>query len=164
MVRAGRFEKFLEMFFRLSCLVLEIMLYGLDILLVGAARFLLIIVVTGGDYDPSGVPLLPLLAALSAFFGAFANDFEWRCPTTAKSHFPITQNKDDPNRLLTRGVPGGDIKQLLGGVRLITAECMHQGPISCAGPEIHDDVSVAYFWEFTTILGEALNVILEGFT
>jgi hypothetical protein len=31
---------------------------------------------------------------------------------TAGVHSPITLNKDDPDRLLAKGVPGGDIKQL----------------------------------------------------
>jgi hypothetical protein len=36
-----------------------------------------------------------------------------------------TQNEDNPNYPLARGVPGGDIIQLLGGLRLIMAELMH---------------------------------------
>jgi hypothetical protein len=42
------------------------------------------------------------------------------------------------------GVPNGDIKQLLGGVRLIAVEFVHQGPASCAGLECRDDIGVGF--------------------
>jgi hypothetical protein len=77
----------------------------------------------------------------------------------APSHFPIAQNKDNPNRLLARGVPSGDIKQLLDGVWLITTELIHQGMTHHAGPKHRDDSR-----ELIELPGEALNVILEGFT
>jgi hypothetical protein len=121
MVQISRFEKFLEMVLRLSYMVLEVMLGSRDKLLIGAVRFLVVVVAAGSDCDPSGVPLLPLLATLSTFAGGFG----WRFPGATEDHFPIVQNKDNPNRLLARGVLGGDIKQLLGGVHLITVQHMH---------------------------------------
>jgi hypothetical protein len=39
--------------------------------------------------------------------------------------FSIFYNKNGPNCLLTRGMPGGNIKKFLSGVRLIKAEFMH---------------------------------------
>jgi hypothetical protein len=43
----------------------------------------------------------------------------------SRYRFPITLNKDDSNCLFARSVSGGDIKQLLGGLQLITTEFMH---------------------------------------
>jgi hypothetical protein len=88
MVRRGSFEKFLKMVFWLSRPALEIVLSGHDILLIGAVHFLIIIVSTGSN--PLGVPLLQLLATLSAFLNAFAGGFGWGYPTTAEDCFPIT--------------------------------------------------------------------------
>jgi hypothetical protein len=69
----------------------------------------------------------------------------------------------DLHRLFVTGMPGDDIKQLLGGVRLITAEFIHQGPTGLAGPECRDDIGVACLWELMAFLGEASNEISEGF-
>jgi hypothetical protein len=44
-VQIGRFKKFLEMVLQLSCLTLEVMLSGCDILLIGVASFLIVAVV-----------------------------------------------------------------------------------------------------------------------
>jgi hypothetical protein len=85
----GRFKKFLEIVFWLSRLALEISLSGHDILLGGVIHFLVIVVVTGSDCDPSGEPLLPLFAALGSFLGALACGFGRCCPTTVGDHFPI---------------------------------------------------------------------------
>jgi hypothetical protein len=125
---------------------------------------LAIIIVTGSNCDPPRASLLPLLAALSALPGTLGGRFGRCGPVAAPSHFPIAQNKDNPNRLLARGVPGGDIKQLLDGVWLITAELIHQGMTHHAGPKHRDDVSVGHSRELIELPGEALNVILEGFT
>jgi hypothetical protein len=121
------------MVFLLLLLALEITLGGHDILLIGSVGFRVVIVATGHDCDPSGVLLFPLLATIRAFLSAFAGGFGWCCPAAAEDHFPIAQNKDDPGRLLARGVPGGDIKQLLGIVQPAPWR-LCQG-LTCAGPE-----------------------------
>jgi hypothetical protein len=73
MVWTGRFEKFQEVIVRLSRFTLEITLGGHDMLLIGAAILLVVIIVTAGSTDyPLGMPLLlpwvlflvPLLATL----------------------------------------------------------------------------------------------------
>jgi hypothetical protein len=61
MVRTGHFKKFLKMVFQLPGLVPEVTLSGCDILLIGVVRFLVIVIVTGSNYDPLGTPLFPLL-------------------------------------------------------------------------------------------------------
>jgi hypothetical protein len=87
MVRTGCFEMFLEMVVRLVRLVLEIMLDGHDIILIGAVYFLVIVV--GSDCNPSGVPHLPHLAALNAFTDGFG-----RCRlATARVHLSSPRTK-----------------------------------------------------------------------
>jgi hypothetical protein len=122
MVRTGCFKKFLKMVFRLPRMVLEVTLNGCDILLIEAVQFIVIVIAAASsNYDPSGAPPLLLLAALGAFVGGVG----WCRPTATGDHFPITPNKDGPDCLLARGVPGGNIKQLLGSVRLIAPEFTH---------------------------------------
>jgi hypothetical protein len=89
MVWTCHFKKFHEMVFRLPCLALKIALSDQDILLVGVIHFLVIIVAVGSDYDPTGVPLLPLFPTFSALLCAFASGFEWRCLPATNDHFPI---------------------------------------------------------------------------
>jgi hypothetical protein len=89
MVRIGCFEKFLKMVFWLPRLALEIVLGGHDILLIGVVCFLVIIVATGSDCDPSGVSLLPLLATHNAFLSAFTDGFGRCRPATVGDHLPI---------------------------------------------------------------------------
>jgi hypothetical protein len=109
MVQTGRLEKFLKMVIQLLRLVLEIVFGGRDILLVRAVCILAVIVATGHECHPSWVPLLPLLAALITFLGDFASGFRWCYSAAIEDHFLLTQNKDGPDHILSRGVPCGDI-------------------------------------------------------
>jgi hypothetical protein len=68
---------------------------------------------------------MPLLASFGASLNVFAGDFGWCPPTTAWGRFPIALNEDDPDHLFTRGMLGGDVKQLLHGPWLIATELMH---------------------------------------
>jgi hypothetical protein len=61
-------------------------------------------------------------------------------------------------------MPSGDVEQLLHGIWLITTELMHQGFVVCARPECRDDIGVADLGELMALLGETLDVILQGFT
>jgi hypothetical protein len=70
MVQIGHFEKFLKVLIWLSCLVLEIVLGGHDILLIGAIRLLVIVVVASSNCDPLGALLLPLLPSLVPFLAS----------------------------------------------------------------------------------------------
>jgi hypothetical protein len=71
MVQAGLFDKFLEVVIRLLRLTLEVTLIDHDVLLVGAARFLVGVVVASSNYDPLGVLLFPIFATFGAFAGGF---------------------------------------------------------------------------------------------
>jgi hypothetical protein len=103
-VWTGRFEKFLKMVLRLPRLVLEIMFSGRDILLIGVVSFLVITIVVGRNGDASGVPLLPLLAALGALPSILDGGFGWCCSSTTSGCFHVAQDEGGPNHLLARGV------------------------------------------------------------
>jgi hypothetical protein len=77
--------------------------------------------------------------------------------------FHTVLDKNILDCLLTRGVAGGDVKELLRGLRLVMAKFMHQGSIVHAGPECRNGVGVTdhgILWHF---LGETSNVIPQGF-
>jgi hypothetical protein len=104
----------------LSCLALEIVLSGHDMLHVGVVRFLVVvIVVAGSNHDLVGMPLLSLFASLGAIPIALANSFGRCTPAAAEDHFPNALNEDGPDRFFTRNVLVGDVKQLLHGLQLI---------------------------------------------
>jgi hypothetical protein len=65
-VRIGRFKKFLKMVLRLSCLVLEVMLSGCDMLLTVTAMH------RGCNFYPFLPPLVPFLAPLMVTLGGGA--------------------------------------------------------------------------------------------
>jgi hypothetical protein len=69
MVRTCCFENFLEVLIQMPCLALGVTLGSHDILLVRAIRFLVfvVVIVVGGNYDPSGAPLLPFFLPLAPF-------------------------------------------------------------------------------------------------
>jgi hypothetical protein len=125
MVWTGHVEKFLKMSFSLLRLALEVTFSGRDMLLIRAIHFLVIVITAGSNCDPLGASLLSLFAALSASLSSFAVGFGWCPPAIAGDRFPIVLNEDSPDRLFTRSIPGGNIKQLLHGLRLIVAKFMH---------------------------------------
>jgi hypothetical protein len=90
MVQTGCFEKFHEMVFQLSRLVLEVLLSDCDILLVKDVSFLVLVIAGSSNYDPPGALLLPLFAALGAFPSAFVKGFGRCRPAVVGDHFPIT--------------------------------------------------------------------------
>jgi hypothetical protein len=156
-------EKFLKMVLWLPRLAFDVTLSGRGILLIGLVSFLVIIVIAGHNYNALGAPLLPLFAALGAFPSALNDDFGWVCLAAVGRCFRFAQNKTSSNCLLTKGMSCGDIMQLLGGARLITAELMHQCTTRHAGIEHRDDIGVGHPWGLTTFLRETPNVISEGF-
>jgi hypothetical protein len=72
--------------------------------------------------------LVPLFAPLSVIFGGAPRPL----PGAA---FPIALNEKGHNRLLTEGMPSGDVEKLLRGLRLVTAKLMHQGSTVRVGLE-----------------------------
>jgi hypothetical protein len=103
---------------------LEVALRYSDELLSGVTSLLIIIplITAGSDCDSLGLPFQPPLVA----FGA---------PLAAGSHLPTALDKDDPIRLLTRGMPGGDVEELLRALWLVTTELMHYGLIVHVRPQ-----------------------------
>jgi hypothetical protein len=95
-VQIVHFEKFLEMVLQLMRLVLQIALGGCDILLIGIASFLVVVVVAGSDdgddNSDSNMPrvvLLPLFATLGAFPSALGGGFVRCCLTATSGCFRI---------------------------------------------------------------------------
>jgi hypothetical protein len=92
-------------------LALEVMLGARDMVLpIGAIRFLIAVVVAGSSCDLLEAPFLALLASIGAFFCHICQWLGLVSTVVAGGHFPITLNKDGPDRLLTRGMTGGDVK------------------------------------------------------
>jgi hypothetical protein len=84
-----------------------------------------VIIASSSNCDLLGVPLLPLLTAFGASISTFAGSLEWSPLAAVRDHLPIALDKDDPDHLFTSGVLGGNVKQLLCVLWLITIEFMH---------------------------------------
>jgi hypothetical protein len=100
--------------------------------------------------------LVPLFAPLSVIFGGAPRPL----PGAA---FPVALNEKGHNRLLTEGMPDGDVEKLLRGLQLVTAKLMHQGSTVRVGLERRDDGGVADLGELMTLSGETSDVVLQGF-
>jgi hypothetical protein len=154
---AGHLEKLLEVIGRLSCLTFEATLCGGDVFFIEVISLSVIVafIVASSNSDQLGAPLWPPLVAFASNLG--------RCPSaTGGAHLPIALDKNGPDCLLTRGVSGGDVKQLLCGLQLITTKFMHKGLTISARPKCRDDVDVADLGEFVTLLGKLSDVMPEG--
>jgi hypothetical protein len=156
--------KLLDVIGKLPRLVFEVMLGDGDELLIRIIGFLIVVtlVTAGSDYDLLGSPLGPPLVAFGAPPCAHAGCLEWRPLTAARAHPCIALDENGPGHLLTRGMPSGNVKQLLRGLWLIMVELMHQGLAIHAKPECRDDVSVADFGELMALVGKLQNVISQG--
>ena len=64
--------------------------------------------------------------------------------------------------LLASGILCGDVQDLPHHVRGLAAECVDERLAGCAANEGVDHVGVGDVWELIALLGEALNVLLEG--
>jgi hypothetical protein len=73
--------------------------------------------------------------------------------------FPTVLDENGPDRLLARGMPGGDDEELIRGLWLVMAELMHQGSIVCARLERRDHISIVDLGELVALLGETPDVI-----
>jgi hypothetical protein len=111
-----------------------------------------------------GSPLQPPLVAFDTPLCALIGCLEWRPSTVTRGRLPVVLDKNGPNHVLTRGVPGGNVEQLIHGLWLIAAELMHQALVVHAVPECRDDVGVTDLWELVALLGETPDVIPLGFT
>jgi hypothetical protein len=136
-------------------------LNGDDELLVGVASILVVItLVTASGYrDSVGPPLRPPIVASSAPLCTLVGCLGRCAPTSAWGHLPAALQKNGPDCFLARGVPGGNVEELLNGLWLVTTELVHQGSTVCVRPERRDDVGVIDLGEFVTLLGEARDII-----
>jgi hypothetical protein len=134
-------------------------------LVIGVTSLLVIVsLVTVGSYRNSlGLLLEPHLVTFGAALCALFGCLEWRPSTTAGCCLPVVLDENVPDRLLSRGVPGGDVEQLLHGLWLVMAELMHLGSIVHAGPECRDEVGVTNLGELVPLSEETLDVIPQGF-
>jgi hypothetical protein len=76
---------------------------------------------------------------------------------------PAGLQENGPDRLLTRGMPSGNVEDLLHGLWLVAVEIMHLGSTVHVRPEHRDDVGVANLEELVTLSGETSDVIPHGF-
>jgi hypothetical protein len=151
----------LKMISELPHLVLEVTLSNGDELLIEVISLLVVVtlIVASSDRDSLGLLFWPPLATFGAPLCALTSCLEWRPSSTARGHLPIVMDENSPDRLLARGVPGGNVEQLLHGLWLIAAELMHQGSIVCARPFCQYDIGVADLGELVALSGETLDVI-----
>ena len=68
----------------------------------------------------------------------------------------------DLDALLTGGVLGGDVQELPHRPHGLATEHVDERLTSHAADEGIDHISVDDVWELIALLGEALNVLLEG--
>jgi hypothetical protein len=164
MVGAGRLEKLLKVIGRLPRLALEVTVGRGDMFFIGVISFLVVValITTSSNCDLLGAPLWPPLIVFGATIDTFASSLG-QCPsTTSVGHLSIALDENGPDCLLTGGVLGGNVQQLLCGLQLIMAEFMCEGSATTVGPEHRDGVSIANLEEFVALPGEPPNVIPEG--
>jgi hypothetical protein len=137
MVGSGRLEKLIEVIGRLPRLALEITLGSGNELYVGIVSLLVVVtlVIAGSDCASLGLLLWPPLGAFGAPLHAFAGCLDWSPSAIAGDRPLIALDENNPDCLLTRGVPGGNVEQLFCGLWLIPSELTHQGPTTCARQE-----------------------------
>jgi hypothetical protein len=115
MIGIGCLEKLLKVISILPRLALEVTLL-----------VIMPLITAGGDRDSlPPPPLRPPLVAFGAPVCAITVCLERHPSTATGSRLPIVLDEDGPNLLLTRGVPGRDVEELLHGLWLVTTELMH---------------------------------------
>jgi hypothetical protein len=97
-----------------------------DVLIVGAVHFFIVVagIAAGNNYIPPRVLLLPLFAIHGTIPRALADDIGAHRLADVGDRFLIAWDKDGIGRLLTMGMLGGDIQQLLGGVFDDVVRCL----------------------------------------
>jgi hypothetical protein len=154
-------KKLLEVIGHLLCLAFEVVHGGSDDLLIRIIRLLVVValVTAGSDCNPLGSPLGPPLIAFSTPLCTLADCLKWHPLIAAGGQPPVTLDENGHDRLLTRGVPSGDVDQLRCGLWLVMTELMHQGLAVRAGPKCRNDISVTDLVELVALAGKPLNVI-----
>ena len=120
-----------------------------------ALRGLLTSPVVGGGHEPALAPLLVLLL-IGDVGGAFASVLIQLC-------LAFEAVEICPDRLLARGVAGGDVEELLGGSQALTSQLVNQGLTGGPRPKSSYNVGVGDIRYLLALLREAPNVPAEGF-
>jgi hypothetical protein len=79
-------------------------------------------------------------------------------------HLVLITIEDGTNHLLAGGEDGDDVHQTIGSDGGVAAHLSDQLFAGGAREEGHDNVGVSDVGELGALLGETLDVILEGFT
>ena len=74
----------------------------------------------------------------------------------------LVPHKDGSNRLLARGVVGGDVQELLGGSLALATQLVNQGLACSPRQERPDDVGTGDVGDGIALFAEASNVLPEG--
>jgi hypothetical protein len=127
MVWAGHLDKLLKVVDRLPCLILKVMLSGSNVFLIGVVGLpvTVTLIAASGNCELLGVLIWPPLTTFGAPLCAYDDSLRQCSLATGGDPLPITLDENGSDYLLTGGVPGGNVKQLLCCLRLITAEFMH---------------------------------------
>ena len=72
--------------------------------------------------------------------------------------------KNCPDRLLARGVAGGDVERLLGGSWALMSQLMNQELVDGLGQESSYDIGFGDIGRLVVLLGEAPDVPTKGFS
>ena len=100
----------------------------------------------GGGHERALTPLLVLLDGMVG--GAFAG-------VLAPLHLAFKAVKDRSDHLLTQGMAGGDVEELLGGSWALMSQFMNQGLIGGPRQEGSDNVGVGDVWQLFALPREA---------
>jgi hypothetical protein len=110
------------------------------------------------------VALLAFFTTFSTLFIAYGSDASgcYLAPASGCNRFHQSEGSSDG--LLSRGVLGHNLKQLLNGFWLLAADLVDQGATRSVIPEGRNDIGVCHTWECVALLGKTSNVIQEGLT
>jgi hypothetical protein len=130
-------EKLLEVICMQLHLALNITLGSGHEFLVGVVGVLVIttFIATSSDRDSLGPPPWHPPIAFDAPLCSVVGGCGRHSLTAARCCLSAALHKENTDRLLDRGAPGGDVEELFRGLRLFTAELVHQGLAGHARPE-----------------------------
>ena len=119
------------------------------------SRLLTPLVVGGGHERALALLLVLLLARIVG--GAFVGVLVPLC-------LALEWVKDRSDRILARGMAGGNVEELLGGSRALTSQLMDQGLAGGPRQESSYDVGIDDVGQLVALPGEAPDVPMKGFS
>ena len=109
-----------------------------------------------GGHERALAPLLVLLLA-GMVGGAFAG-------ILIPLHLALKAVEDRSDRLLARGMAGGDVEELLGGLWALTSQLVNQRLTGGPRQESSYNIGVGDVRQLVALLGEAPDVPTKGFS